>query len=184
MKDKTKAKKFVSSDGVDIYYWPNLNKSTKKRFILLHPGAAANHSSLEEIEHGLNKLGYPTLNFDPRGSGYSDAPISREYYQLDRVTGDLEGIIKQEGLEKPILIGHSWGFMPMVDYTVRTGNSKKIIGIGASYNFSETAPKILSSKLAFNFFDKFLIYLDYVLSIGTLISHKLTETERHNLFVN
>ena len=68
--------------------------------------------------------------------------------------------------------------MPMVDYAAKTKNVAKIIGIGASHNFSETAPYILFKKLAFHLFDKGIIYLDYISSLGTLFNHKVQGTKR------
>ncbi|MBW3019339.1 alpha/beta hydrolase [Candidatus Woesearchaeota archaeon] len=174
MKPKTEAKKLVSKDGVEITYWTTWKQGMGDEFRVLHPGAAMNHSSLARIERGLNERGYPTIIFDPRGSGYSDHPIQREYFKLDRVTADLDGILTQEGIENPTLVTHSLGFMPAVDYATKTGNATNIIGISGSHNFPETAP----SKFLFQLFDKVLIYSEYVGSLGTLAAHKIRGTKR------
>ena len=173
MKEKSTAQRYVSQDGLTIYYWTTWDKSMKKPFKVLHPGSAMNHSSLENLERGLNERGHPTITFDPRGSGYSDCPIPRKYFTLDAVTGDLAGIIAKEGVDNPSIIGHSFGFMPAVEYATKNPVSD-IVGICGSYHFPSTAP----SKLLFHLFDKGIIYTEYLGSAYTSMCHKLKGTKR------
>ncbi len=158
VKEKSKAKKIVAPDGIDVYYWINRNPNHKNEFIVLHPGSSANHSSLEGLEHGLNERGKSTLMFDPRGAGFSEAPGEPQYFSLNRYSGDLEMIMTQEGIEKPELFGHSFGFMPIVDYLSRTGNGKYIIAMGGSHKFSETTV----NRALFHLFNHVLRYGGYI----------------------
>ncbi len=174
MRSLAESKRAISPDGMEIRYWVNWQKGMRDTFTVLHPGAALNHSSLERLEDGLHLRGIPTVVFDPRGSGYSDHPISREYFRLERLTDDLEVIAEQEGLERPCFVTHSFGFMPAVDYAVRTANAQGITGIGASHNFRRTAP----NTLLFELFDKVLIHSEYIGSLGTLVGHCLSGTQR------
>ncbi len=98
MKSKSSAKKIVSNEGLDIYYWVNWNKDLTKNFQILHPGSSMNHSSLQSLEQGLDKKGFPTIVLDPRGSGFSESPSEPKYFTLENYSNDLRKIIEQEGL--------------------------------------------------------------------------------------
>jgi pimeloyl-ACP methyl ester carboxylesterase len=49
---------------------------------------------------------FHTFAIDQRGHGLSDKPGSYTYAE---VTGDLAGFIESLGLERPVIVGHSWG---------------------------------------------------------------------------
>lgn len=174
MNSKSDAKRIVSDEGLNIYYWINWSKDLPKNFMILHPGSSMNHSSLKSLEEGLNERGFPTIVFDPRGSGFSDAPAEAEYFSLERYSTDLKKIIAREGLEKPSFVGHSSGFIPVIDYVARTSNGDDIIGICASYKFSETS----KNKILFHLFNRVLRYLEYAGCIGTQITHLLKGEHR------
>jgi pimeloyl-ACP methyl ester carboxylesterase len=174
MKDIFNAKSVLAFDGLQLYYWITWNKELKGGFVVLHPGSSMNHSSLESLEKGLNERGHPTIVFDPRWDNYPDALTKREHYSVEHCSGDLQKIIEKEGLEKPALLGHSAGFMPIVDYASRTSNAKQLIGICASHKFSETA----QNKFLFHLFNKGLRYTEYLGSLGTNIAHKLKGEQR------
>ena len=174
MKNKSSAKRIVSDEGLDIYYWVNWNKDLPKNFKILHPGSSMNHSSLQSLEQGLNNRGFPTIVLDPRGIGFSDAPSKPEYFSLEGYTSDLRKIVEQEGLKQPSYVGHSFGFMPIIDYVSQTSNAQDITGICASYKFSETA----QSKILFHLFNRVLRYSEYAGSVGTQISHLVKGAQR------
>jgi pimeloyl-ACP methyl ester carboxylesterase len=104
----------------------------------------------------------------------SEAPAEQEYYSLERYSDDLERIIIKQGLREPILLGHSFGFMPEADYAAKTGNAERLIGISASHNFSKTAP----NKVALALFDVGWRGFEYVCSLLTGISHIVKGEER------
>ncbi len=174
MKSKSSAKKIVSDDGLNIYYWVNWRKDLPKNFKILHPGSSMNHSSLQSLEQGLNERGFPTIVLDPRGFGFSDAPAEPKYFTLRSYSSDLRKIIEQEGLEKPSYVSHSFGFMPVVDYVAQTSNAEDITGICASYRFSETT----QNKILFYLFNRVLRYSEYAGCIGTQITHLLKGEHR------
>jgi pimeloyl-ACP methyl ester carboxylesterase len=174
MKTLSSAKKIVSDDGLDIYYWVNWRKDLQKNFVILHPGSSMNHTSLQILEQGLNKRGFPTIVLDPRGFGYSKAPAQRRYFTLEKYSNDLQKIIEKESVKKPLFVTHSFGFMPVVDYVAKTSNADKIVGICASHNFHQTA----NSKLLFHLFNRVLRYSEYAGSIGKKFIHFLRKDKR------
>jgi pimeloyl-ACP methyl ester carboxylesterase len=163
MKDIEKAKKIVSTDGLDIYYWMNYIKGSKEPIVVLHPASSMNHSSLEPLERELNHRQYSTLILEPRGVGYSVAPASKKFYKLERYTDDLCTILRKEGIENPILVGHSAGFMPSVDYAAKSENATQIVGVAGSYHFPDTT----KSKIGFHLFNRFIRYNELIGSIIT-----------------
>lgn len=172
MKDIKDAKKIARDDNFDLYYWVNW-KPGMKDFLVLHPAASMNHSSLETLESGLNERGYATIIFDQRGIGYSAAPAKREMYSLDKHSEDLQKIIEMEGLENPGIVTHSFGFMPAIDYAARTGNVSKIIGICASPDFRKTTNPYL-----FKLFERVGIFTEYLGWAATSLAHKLKREKR------
>jgi pimeloyl-ACP methyl ester carboxylesterase len=174
MKNLSSAKKIVSEEGIDVYYWVNWDKSKNKTFYIIHPGSSMNHSSMENLEKGLNEKGFPTINIDPRGFGLSKAPAEKDYFSLEAYSDDLRKIVEQEGLENPSFIGHSFGFMPIVDYVSESSNAKNISGVGASYKFSQTS----KNMFLFHLFNRFLRYGEYAGSVGTGLAHFLKRGER------
>lgn len=169
MKKIGDAKRIITSDNLDLYYWVSGNSNTKKTPMVLHSGASMNHSFMGKLEKGLNELGHPTIVFDHRGIGYSKAPAKAGCYSLDNYSNDLQKIIEKEGIEKPDLVTHSFGFMIGVDYALRTKNVGKITGICGSSNFSETA-----NPLLFSLWNNVLRYMGYVTRPVANISDKIS----------
>jgi pimeloyl-ACP methyl ester carboxylesterase len=163
---KEHAQTATAPDGVDVHYWatPGRDKST----VVLHPGSSMTHSSLQKLEAGLQERGHPTLVFDPRGFGYSEAPADPEAFTLANYSGDLERVLNKAGVEDPILLSHSFGFMPVADYAARTGNATRVTGICGSHNHEDTAP----SKILFHIFDKGIRYvLEWTGTVYTGLEH-------------
>ncbi len=173
MKDRSLEKRILSDD-LEIYYWITWSKELNRRFIILHPASSMNHTSLQSLEQGLNEMGFPTLTLDPRGYGLSKAPPKPEYFTLDKYSNDLKRIIEKEGLEKPYYLGHSFGFMPIVDYVSKSSNASSIIGVCASYNFSKTA----QNKLLFYLFNRVLRYAEYIGSFGMKIYNLIIKEQK------
>lgn len=175
MKSKSNAQRIISADGLDIYYWVNWKKELTKNFKVLHPGSSMNHSSLEDLEKGLNERGFPTIVFDPRGVGYSQAPARSNIFSLENYSDDLQKIVEQEGLEYPSFLSQSFGFMPVVDYVSRTTNAEDIMSVCGSYNFAETT----ANKFLFHFFNQVFRYSEYAWWVGSSASHFINGDERN-----
>jgi pimeloyl-ACP methyl ester carboxylesterase len=53
--------------------------------------------------------GYHVVAPDQRGYNLSSKPEQEEDYTLEKLTGDIVGLIRKLGLEKVVLVGHDWG---------------------------------------------------------------------------
>ncbi|MFO0956425.1 MAG: alpha/beta hydrolase [Isosphaeraceae bacterium] len=52
---------------------------------------------------------FRVVAIDQRGYNRSDKPEGVENYALDKLTGDVEAVIRHLGREKAIVVGHDWG---------------------------------------------------------------------------
>jgi pimeloyl-ACP methyl ester carboxylesterase len=56
------------------------------------------------VEHG-----YRVVAPDMRGYNLSDKPRGTRHYRLERLTADVDGLIRACGDERAIVVGHDWG---------------------------------------------------------------------------
>lgn len=90
--------------------------------VLLH-GLSANHTTWEATLVGLAQNGYAALAPDLRGHGHSDKRKVKACYTLDRFSQDLAEILKQEKIERPLLVGYSFGGSIALDFAQRFPDS-------------------------------------------------------------
>jgi pimeloyl-ACP methyl ester carboxylesterase len=57
----------------------------------------------------LAAAGYHVLAPDQRGYGGSSRPQAIEDYDIERLTGDLVGLLDDVGAERAVVVGHDWG---------------------------------------------------------------------------
>ena len=73
--------------------------------VLVH-GLASNSRIWDNVGGRLAER-YHVVALDQRGHGLSDRPT--DGFTFDKVVGDLVGMIQALGLDRPTLVGHSWG---------------------------------------------------------------------------
>ena len=76
--------------------------------------------------------------FDLRGHGMSESPLEPEHYTADELwADDMAAIIDELGLDRPVLVGWSYGAFVICDY-VRTHGQERVTAI----NFVEGAVRL------------------------------------------
>ena len=91
--------------------------------------------------------------FDLRGHGMSDAPLQTDQYtDGGKWADDIAAIIDALALDKPILVGHSYGGYIVSDYLLRRGQDK-ISGINFVSAAVVLGPKALASLLGPGFLE-------------------------------
>ena len=75
---------------------------------LLHGLTATRRYVLQGSRHLLGR-GYRLVAYDARGHGESDAAADPSAYSYDDMVGDLERLLEEKGLERPVLVGSSMG---------------------------------------------------------------------------
>lgn len=104
---------FVAGQGdLRLHYheWPGEGAPV----VLLH-GLASNARIWELVAHRLAGR-WRVLAFDQRGHGRSDKPAFG--YDFATLVDDLSTALGQLGVERPLVVGHSWGGNVALDYAV------------------------------------------------------------------
>ena len=85
-----------------------------EQIIMLH-GLASNCNIWNLVAPILSNR-YHVLTIDQRGHGLSEKP--EHGYDFATVTTDLHEIIKHIGIERPLIVGHSWGADVALEFAV------------------------------------------------------------------
>jgi len=93
----------------------------RMRLLLLHGGPGATHEYFECFESFLPSEGIEFIYYDQLGSAYSDQPIDRDLWTIDRFVEEVEQVRKALGLNKDnfYLLGHSWGGILATEYALK-----------------------------------------------------------------
>jgi pimeloyl-ACP methyl ester carboxylesterase len=105
---------FVNGLRVHYLYW-NLGDGGQP-VVLLH-GLASNARIWELVAPYLQGQGLQVMAPDLRGHGLTDKPDGD--YGFETFHRDLAAFINTLELEKPLLVGHSWGAYLALDYAAR-----------------------------------------------------------------
>ena len=114
-----------SPDGVTlaVQEWGN---PSGPEILFIHGFAQSSLSWGRQVKSDLAR-DFRLVTFDLRGHGNSDKPLARETYrESKRWAGDIDAIIRQTGLRKPVLVGWSYGGRVINDYLTHHGDA----GIG------------------------------------------------------
>ena len=106
-------KSFESNDGTEIYYEEYGQGQT---LILLAGGPGLNPGYLKGFYDKLSQK-YRCIILHQRGTGESIlSEVNKQTVNVDRYIEDLNGLYKELGNQKLILVGHSWGGMLSFSY--------------------------------------------------------------------
>ena len=109
---------FVSADGLQLHYrrWsPPEPDSTLPPILLLH-GLASAARIWDLVAPLLVARGYVATALDQRGHGESDKPDTG--YDFATIIADDTAAVEALGIERPIVVGHSWGASVALQYAV------------------------------------------------------------------
>jgi pimeloyl-ACP methyl ester carboxylesterase len=104
---------WLDRDGVRLHYleWtPDTGSGRKPPLLLLH-GLSSNARYWERVARHLP--GRRLIAPDQRGHGLTGQPPGMptfpDGYAMDELLKDVDYVIAELGLEKPVVVGHSWG---------------------------------------------------------------------------
>src|SRR5256712_3277542 len=93
-----------------------------REILFIHGFSQASLSWSRQVQGELAKE-FRMVTFDLRGHGGSDKPLVPEAYRESRRwADDIDAIMKQVGLRKPVLVGWSYGGRVMNDYLTHYGD--------------------------------------------------------------
>jgi pimeloyl-ACP methyl ester carboxylesterase len=84
--------------------------------VLLH-GLASNARIWDLVAPLIAGPGRRVVALDQRGHGLTDKPP--DGYDFVAITGDLHAAVEALGLDRPVVVGHSWGAAVALDYAAR-----------------------------------------------------------------
>lgn len=107
---------FVAANGLRLHYrcWLPLEKRSDLPPILLLHGLASGSHIWNLVAPLLADGGYSVTALDQRGHGESDKPASG--YDYETIIADDTDAIEALKIEKPVLVGHSWGATVALQY--------------------------------------------------------------------
>ncbi len=107
---------FVIANGLRLYYrrWLPLEEHPELPPILLLHGLASATHIWNLVAPLLADRGYSVTALDQRGHGESDKPTNG--YDYETIIADDTDAIRALQIEKPVLVGHSWGATVALQY--------------------------------------------------------------------
>lgn len=129
----------VLANGLRLHYrrWNTpASRSDLPPVLLLH-GLASSSYIWNLVAPFLAEQGYEVIALDQRGHGESAKPDHG--YDFATILADDQAAVQALGLQRPIVVGHSWGAMAALEYAAApgTGVSALILVDGALQQFSQ-----------------------------------------------
>lgn len=103
-------------NGTELYY-ETLGAGVP--LLLMHGGLGFDHSGFRPAHDQLADQGTQVIYYDHRGNGRSARPESWEGITHDTFTTDADALREHLGLEKVVLLGHSYGGFLAMEYALR-----------------------------------------------------------------
>lgn len=89
------------------------------KILLLHGGPGFSHDYMQCFADFLPQAGYEMYFYDQLGCGRSDRPNDTSLWTLSRYLDEVEQVRAALGLDRFVLIGHSWGGRLGIEYALR-----------------------------------------------------------------
>ncbi len=151
----------------------------EKTIVLIH-GWTANHERWSRIMEFLSKY-FKVIALDLRGHGESSKPEME--YSIDLYTDDLYKFLKELGIEKAILAGHSMGGMISQNFYIKHSEMVEgLILIGTSAKVVDNFSMKFNTSLAM-----FLMKVNYNMAIKTVLGRafsNLTPKDVKEKYIN
>ena len=104
-----------------------IGNNPKVKVLLLNGGPGATHEYFECFENFLPAEGIEFIYYDQLGCGNSDNPNDVALWDLNRYVDEVEQVRKALNLDASnfYLLGHSWGGILAMEYTLKYQNNMK-----------------------------------------------------------
>jgi proline iminopeptidase len=107
------AEGFATVPGGKIY-WRKFGSGGKTPLLTLHGGPGSSHNYLLPLQALADER--PVIFYDQLGCGRADAPEEDSVYSIQRSVDELDAVRAALGLDRVVLLGHSWGALLAVEY--------------------------------------------------------------------
>ncbi len=126
---------FVTAGGIRLHYLDRGPPSPAGRpIVLLHGNGSLTDDFV--ISGVLDRLAqrHRVVVFDRPGAGFSERPQGRPWGPVEQAAVLVEAAAKL-GVEKPIVVGHSWGTLPAVAWALDHPNRIGALVLASGYYF-------------------------------------------------
>lgn len=134
--------RFITADGVRLHY---VEHGSGRPVVLLHGMCSMLQDFTSSIVDELAR-GYRVIAFDRPGYGYSERP-RRIFWTPRRQARLIHMAVTRLGVEKPILVGHSWGALVALAYALAYPHQTAAIVLLGGYVFPVRRPDLALSGL-------------------------------------
>ena len=111
---------------------------TGRSFLCVH-GLASNARLWDQVAFVLAGLGHDVVAVDLRGHGQSDKP--EDGYDTPTVAADVVHLIESLALDRPVVVGQSWGANVAIEVAWSRGNMESIRNLfGYTINVTKAKP--------------------------------------------
>lgn len=118
-----KAHSITCPDGVTVRAYEYGNPSGPA-ILFIHGYMQAGLSWDKQVQDPALLREFRMVTYDLRGHGMSDKPVGDAFYKPGKVWGDeVNALIRGIGLERPVLVGWSYGGRLMGDYLIEYGHA-------------------------------------------------------------
>lgn len=114
--DRTHAVTVAPDVALTVFEWDGRPGRPGIPFVLLH-GLASNARLWDGVADHLAAAGHRVVAVDQRGHGRASKPD--DGYDLATITDDLRALIDGVGLDRPVIVGQSWGANVVVEFGAR-----------------------------------------------------------------
>lgn len=118
--------RFVETNGIRMALYAAGPETSRPPIVLCHGFPELAFSWRHQIRD-LAAQGFRVLAPDQRGYGRSDAPGPVEEYDIERLCGDLAGLLDAEGIENAVFVGHDWG--GLVVWSMAQRHPNRVAGV-------------------------------------------------------
>ncbi len=137
---------YITANGADFYYQSFGNGEP---LIVLHGGPGLDHTYfLPQMQELASN--YRLIFYDQRACGRSSISVQPETISMDGFVEDLEALRQQMGLDQINLMGHSWGGLLAMHYSIKYPQHLKSLilcnSVGATTEGREQEAAILQSR--------------------------------------
>lgn len=95
-------------------YWRKFGSGRKTPLLTLHGGPGSSHNYLLPLQALADER--PVIFYDQLGCGRADAPEEESVYSIQRSVDEVDAVRAALGLDRVVLLGHSWGALLAVEY--------------------------------------------------------------------
>lgn len=163
--------RFLHVDGVDLHY---VERGEGPPLVLLHGNAVSLNDF--EVSGLMSRLAntYRVVAFDRPGFGHSTRPRDREWTPAAQAAL-LRSALRQLGIERPRILGHSMGTMVALAYALQNPGDVTSLVLLAGYYYPELRlDALLSSPVAWPVLGDTLRYTVTALT-GRLLFDRMVE---------